>query len=111
MVFATFAAVFFGNTLFHFTRDWQIIRDVGLLRAFVNYQASLFYCFILATAVSISQLRKRGSKSNALVRGHILPALGVGLFYCLLNVFVTDERSYPFFEYLKYLASLFFVPF
>jgi hypothetical protein len=90
MVFATFAAVFFGNTLFHFTRDWQIIRDVGLLRAFVNYQASLFYCFILATAVSISQLRKRGSKSNALVRGHILPALGVGLFYCLLNVFVTD---------------------
>jgi len=109
MVFATFAAVFFGNTFFHFTRDWQIIRHVGLLRAFVNYQASLLYCFILAAAVSISQLRKRGPKSNAILRGHIFPALGVGLFYCLLNVFVTDERGYPFLEYLKYFASLFYV--
>ena len=83
MVFATFAAVFFGNTLFHFTRDWQIIRDVGLLGAFVNYQASLLYCFILAAAVSISQLRKRGSKSNAILRGHIFPALGVGIVLLL----------------------------
>jgi hypothetical protein len=111
VVFATFAAVFFGNTFFHFTRDWQIIRDVGLLRAWVSYQASLFYCFILASAVSISQLRKRGPKSTSVIRGHIWPAAGVGLFYCLLNVFVTDERGYSFFEYLKYFASLFFIRF
>ena len=111
VVLATFAAVFFGNAFFHFTRDWQMIRDLGLLHAIVNYEASLFYCLILATAVSISQLRKHSSKSNAIVRGHILPAVGVGLFYCLLNVFVTDERSYPFVEYLKYFASLFFIRF
>jgi len=111
MVFATFAAVFFGNTFFHFTRDWQIICDVGIWRAIENYEASLFYCFILAAALSISQLRKRGPKIPTLVRGHILPAVGVGLFYCLLNIFVTCERSYPFFEYLKYLASLFFIRF
>jgi hypothetical protein len=111
LIFATFAAVFFGNTFFHFTRDWQIIRDVGLWRAWMNYQASMFYCFVLASAVSISQLRKRGPKLTSVIRGRILPAVGVGLFYCLLNVFVTDERAYPFSEYLRYFASLFFIRF
>jgi hypothetical protein len=111
MIFATFAAVCFGNAFFHFTRDWQIIRDVGLWRAIVNDEAYLFYCIALATGVSISQLRKRGSKSDSIIRGHLLPVLGVGLFYCLLNIFDTDERMYPFIDYWKYLASLFFIRF
>ena len=33
MIFATFAAAFFGNGLYHFTRDWEIIRDMGLWKA------------------------------------------------------------------------------
>ena len=31
MIFATFAAVFFGNSFYHLTRDWQFIRDDGTL--------------------------------------------------------------------------------
>lgn len=109
VVFATFAAVLFGNAFFHFTRDWQIIRDVGFMKALVNYEASLLYCFILAAALSISQLRKRGARPAGFVRGRLLPAATVCLFYCLLNVFVTDERSYSLTVYLRYLASLFFL--
>jgi hypothetical protein len=110
-IFATFAAVFFGNTFYHFTRDWQIIRDQGFLRAAVNYEASLVYCFILALAVSISELRKRKSRSASFVRGRLMPGLGVGFFYCLLNVFVIDERGYPLSAYIKYFMSLFSVDF
>ncbi|MGD0902863.1 MAG: hypothetical protein ABR924_07965, partial [Terracidiphilus sp.] len=109
MVFATFAAVFFGNAFYHFTRDWQIIRDDGLWRSVVNFQVYLFYCLVLATGLSISQLRKRGPRPPGLIRGVVIPALGVGLFYCLLDVFGSEERIYPLSEHFRFLASLFFV--
>ena len=111
MAFATFAAAFFGNAFFHFTRDWQIIRDDGLWKAIANYEALLLYCAVLAAALSVSQLRKRGPRPVGLFRGHVLPAFGVGLFYCLLSVFDTSERMYPLAEHLRYFASLFFIHF
>jgi hypothetical protein len=111
MTFATFAAAFFGNAFFHFTRDWQIIRDAGLRGAMANFQALLFYMLALATALSISQLRKRRPRPVGFFRGRLLPAFGVGLFYCLLSVFETQERMYPLVEHLRYLASLFFIRF
>ena len=109
MAFATFAAAFFGNAFFHFTRDWQIIRDDGLWKAIANYEALLFYCAVLAAALSVSQLRKRGPRPAGFFRGRLLPAFGVGLFYCLLSVFETAERMYPLVEHLRYFASLFFI--
>ena len=111
MAFATFAAAFFGNAFYHFTRDWQIIRDDGLWKAIVNYEALLFYCAVLAAALSVSQLRKRGQRPAGLFRGRLLPAFGVNLFYCLLSVFETSERMYPLVEHLRYFASLFFIHF
>ena len=109
MVFATFAAAFFGNSFYHLVRDWQIIRDDGLWRAMANYQVLLFYNFALTAGLCISQLRKRGRPPAGLFRGRLLPAFGVGFFYCLLNVFETSERMYPLSEHLRYLASLFFI--
>lgn len=111
VIFATFAAAFFGNAFYHFTRDWQIIRDDGLWRAMANFQVFLFYCFLLAVGLSISQLRKRGPKPPGFVRGHLIPALGVLFFYCLLDVFGATERNYALIDHLKYLASLFFIHF
>jgi hypothetical protein len=111
VAFATVAAAFFGNAFYHFARDWQIIRDNGLWTAINSYQTFLFYCLVLATALSLSQMRKRGPRPGGLVRGHILPALGVWIFYCLLNIFVTNERGYSLVEHLRYLASLFFIQF
>ena len=109
MMFATFAAVFFGNGFFHFTRDWQIIRDLGLWKALVNYQTMLFYNAILTAGLCISQLRKRGPRPVGFLRGHLLPAFGVGIFYCLLSVFEISERTYPLVEHLRFFESLFFI--
>jgi hypothetical protein len=111
MVFATFAAAFFGNAFYHFTRDYEVIRDRGLWQAIMSSQVSLFYCFILAASLSISQLRIRGTRSSGFVRGQLLPSVGVVLFYCLLNIFATDDRNVPLVEYLRYLASLFSINF
>lgn len=111
MVFATFAAACFGNAFFHFTMGWKIVRDAGLWRALVNFQTFFFYCFVLAAALSISQLRKRGPRPAGFFRGRVVPAFGVLLFYCLLNVFVCARGSYPLVEHLKYLAGLFFIHF
>ena len=111
LIFATFAAAFFGNAFYHFTRDWSIIRDSGLKHALAGYQVYLFYCFALATALSISQLRKRGPKPKGFMRGRLLPAISVSFFYCLLDVFGSTERNYPLIEHLRFLASLFFIKF
>ena len=111
MVFATFAAAFFGNAFYHFTRDWQIIQDKGFWITFANFESYLLYCFILALGLSVSQLRKRASRPKDLVFGRLLPALGVCLFYCLLNIFDSEVKDYPFIEHLRFLASLFFVHF
>jgi hypothetical protein len=111
MIFATFAAAFFGNSLYHLMRDWQIVRDDGLWNAISNYQVLFFYNAFLAAGLCVSQLRKRNTKPGGFVRARLLPAVGVGFFYCILNVFDSDERMYPLVEHLKYLAGLFFIHF
>lgn len=108
-IFATFAAAFFGNSLYHLIRDWQLIRDQGLWHSVAAYQVLFFYNATLAAGLCVSQLRKRGPRQAGILRGRILPALGVGCFYCLLSVFDIDERMYPLAVHVKYLASLFFI--
>jgi hypothetical protein len=111
MIFAIFAAAFFGNAFYHFTRDWSFIRDGGLRKAAWNFQTYFFYCFILAAALSVSQLRKHNPKPRGFVRGRLLPTSSVILFYCLLDVFGSSQYNYPLVEHLRYLASLFFIRF
>ena len=111
LIFATFAAACFGNAFFHFTRDWWIIRDIGLRRAAASFQVYVFYCFVLATALSVSQLRKRGPRPTGLIRGRLLPAFSVGTFYCLLEVFDSAPGTYPLIQHFRYFASLFGIHF
>src|ERR1039458_1827677 len=78
IMFATFAAVLFGNAFYHFTRDWQSIRNEGLWNAIANYQVFFFYCAALTTALSISQLRRQRRKPTGFVRSRLFPIVGVG---------------------------------
>jgi hypothetical protein len=111
LAFATFAAAFVGNGFYHFTRDWQIIRDIGPWRAMLNYQTTFFYNAALTTGLCVSQLRNRRPRPAGLFRGKIIPVFGVCSFYCFLSVFQISERMYPLVEHLRFLASLFFVHF
>lgn len=111
LAFATFAAAFVGNGFYHFTRDWQIIRDLGPWKALENYQTMFFYNSVLTIGLCVSQLRKRGPKPIGFFRGHVFPILGVCSFYCLLSVFEISERMYPLIDHLRFFASLFFISF
>ena len=57
IVFATFAAACFGNAFYHFGRDVNYVAQLGLWRALTGFQVYLFYGFLLAAGISISQLR------------------------------------------------------
>jgi hypothetical protein len=111
MIFATFAAACFGNFFFHFIRDWQMLRDQGLAKTISEDEGFAFYCVALATMLSISQLRKKRAKPAGILRGHILPAVGVCFLFSLLNIFVPETKTqrYALMDYFRYLASLFFI--
>lgn len=111
IIFATFAAVVFGNSFFHLTRDWNFIQQQGLWKALVSYQVLFFYSVVLAVGLSISQLRRRSHRATHRFCSHVLPTLGVLLFYCLLGVFIDEDRLYPLTVHLRYLGSLFFIHF
>lgn len=109
LVFATFSAAFFGNAFFHFILDCRAIRLAGIERALTNFQVPLFYFFILAAALSISQIRKRGPRPTGFIRGRLWPVFCVLMFYCVLGVFDVLQPQYPLVEHLRFLASLFFI--
>jgi len=109
MIFATAAAAFFGNGFYHFMRDWQIIQNLGLWKALVNYQTMFFYNAALTIGLCVSQVRMRKPRPAGLLRRHILPVFGVVGFYCLLSVFEISERVYPLVEHFRFFASLFFI--
>jgi hypothetical protein len=110
-VFATFAAVVFGNSFYHFTRDWHFIQSDGLLKSIVTYDVSIVYNVVLATGLSISQLRKRGPRHAGFLRGRLLPSIGVCFFYTIVLVFGSASRVFSIMETLRYLASMFFIHF
>lgn len=107
--FATFVAIAFGNSYFHLVRDWQFIQRDGLWKGLAGYQVLLFYNVIMATAIAVSQLRKRNPISAGFFRRRIVQPAGVVFFYCLLGVFGDETRSYTLGVHLKYFASLFFI--
>jgi hypothetical protein len=106
MAVATFAAAGFGNAFYHFIRDLKYISELGLWRALAAYHVYIFYCIVLATAITISQLRKRPAPTG-FFRARVVPAVCVSLFYCLLHIFDYTERTYPITEHFRFLAHLF----
>jgi hypothetical protein len=107
LVAAIFAAACFGNAFFHFARDMDFVQNLGLARALASYQVYLFYCAVLAAAISISQLRHREPAQTGFFRGQVWPSFLVALFYCLLDVFGSSDRSFPLVEHFRFFAHLF----
>ena len=106
-VVATFAAAFFGNVLYHFFRDLKPISELGLWRALVGFHVYMFYCLLLASGISISQLRANRARPTDFLRGRLIPVLSVALFYILINVFAYLGRDYPIREHFRYFFHLF----
>jgi hypothetical protein len=104
-----FVAACFANAYYHFTRDLWFIQVEGLWGSLKSFQVFLFYCVILASAISISRVRGRPDPSKGFIRCTLVPAFLVSVFYCLLGIFSTTDRNYPLLEHLRFLAHLFFL--
>ena len=107
LVGAIFAAACFGNAFYHFGRDLTFVQQLGLGGALAGYQVCIFYCILLAAAISVSQLRHRKPAPDGFIRGQLWPSFLVVLFFCLLDVFGSTERNYPLVEHFRFLGHLF----
>lgn len=108
-VCATFVTIVFGDTFYHVTRDWHFLRERGLWQGLASYQIEIVYMVVLATALSISQLRKRGPRNHGFLRGRVLPACWVAGFYILVSFFETETRTFTLAQTVRYFASMFFI--
>jgi hypothetical protein len=111
MTVATFSAACLGNMIFHFTRDLLFIRNLGLWKAVTGFQVYAFYCVVLATAISISQLRHREERpQRGWLRDQLCPVLCVTGFYCVLHIFDTQDRTIGigvYFRFLKHILNIY----
>jgi hypothetical protein len=85
---ATLAAATFGNFLFHYLRDIEIVPKVGLWEAMLTKGSYMVYTLLLGVGIGVSQLRqkKRLAEEHWAKRRLLRPAIVMG-FYCLLSVF------------------------
>ncbi len=110
---ATIAAATVGNMLYHFLRNYQDVAEMGLWRALVGFQVYVLYATALGLGVGISQLRGHGRERSP---GHpqwwrrALATAGVLSFFCLLEIFDQEGRSYGMGLYLRFFLRLFLIP-
>jgi hypothetical protein len=107
LVFATFAAAFFGNIFYHFFQRLDFIVQLGFWHSLAGFHVYVFYCFLLASGISVSQLRAGRAKPTGFLRARVLPAVSVVFFYILINIFAYLGRDYPIREHFRFFAHLF----
>lgn len=106
--FATFMAAGVGNALYHFIRDINTVAIMGLAKASANYTSYLFYCFVLAIGIGISQARMNAGRKPALtLPGTLWSVLCVWTFFVSLRVFGDETRILSLQDRFSFFASLF----
>jgi hypothetical protein len=109
MLFATWVAVGLGVPLFHFVRDIDVVRELGLWRAVTGYHVFMAYATMLSIGIGISQIRKvnaPGDLQGSFLRTRVLPIAGVILFFCVVSVFDELPPTAPIREHLLFLTRL-----
>jgi hypothetical protein len=108
MFTATFMAAGVGNALWHFMADIHLVAVEGLWGAISSFSSYLFYSFVLAIGVGLSQVRaSMGYRPSATLAGRLYAFLFIWSFVVLLRVFSDGTRDHTFEQRLRFLLSLF----
>jgi hypothetical protein len=108
LFFATFMAAGVGNALFHFMNEIELLETLGFWGMVETFHSYLFYCFVLATGIGISQVRANaGYKPSPTIWGRIQSFFVVWGFVTLLHIFGDESRNHSLTERAYYLASMF----
>jgi D-alanyl-lipoteichoic acid acyltransferase DltB (MBOAT superfamily) len=87
---------------------WNCLRTMGVGGMVETYLSYLFYCFVLATGIGISQVRANaGYKPSPSVWGRVQSFVVVWGFVTLLHIFSDESRNHTFLERMHYLIGLF----
>lgn len=106
--FATFMAAGVGNAVVHFIRDVKLVATMGWWWTVETYTSYLFYCFVLACGIGISQARaSAGFKPATGFWGSLCSVLCVWAFFVCLYVFGDETRTYTLGERLSFMFHLF----
>lgn len=108
LFFATMAAAGFGNVLYHFLRDIDVIIKRGLWDALLSFHVYMFYGVVLGTAIGLSQLfeKKKRQDMSWLKKNIISPFCVIG-FYCVLSIFDDPDRTLTIVDNFAFLFRLF----
>jgi hypothetical protein len=109
---ATLGAATVGNMIYHFLRDFHYVAEMGLWRAIVGFQVYAFYTTTLGLGIAISQLRNHGkerSPGDTQWWRRALATSGALLFFCLLEIFDQEGRSYGLGIYWRFFLHLFLI--
>jgi len=127
--FATLAAAGFGNALYHYLRDAEVLVERGPWGALLAFRSYLVYGLLLGGAVALSQLRaaraqagtagtagtaataatSATSSPTASWRDELSRALApvtICLFFCLLGVFDDPTRTRSLGSQCSFVLSL-----
>jgi hypothetical protein len=103
---ATFMAAGFGNFLYHYLRDVQVIIAVGPLQALVASQVHMVYCGLLAVGIFFSQQRRMKKKREPTsVFAQVRAIAGVWLTFAVLNSLLALDRRSSLAQHIEFLID------
>jgi hypothetical protein len=105
--FATMAAAFFGNFLFHFLLHFDSIIAKGMFAALQSDFSLMFYFFVLGNAIFVSQWRKLKGGRYAWNLPQPFTTITVLLFYSIVSIFGYDDKWDDLPGNLKFFLALF----
>ena len=71
----------FGNFFYHFFGNLGYIEDSGFWKALAESQGYIFYTVMRAGGIGISQLREGRVETTGWIRGRLVPAFCVTVFF------------------------------
>jgi len=108
LFFATFMAAGVGNLIYHFVRDINAVKSMGLLNAIIRYEGYIFYSVVLATGIAISQIRvRKDSQFSSSVIGRLWSFIVIWSFFVSIYIFGEEYPLYTLGERLSFMGNLF----
>ena len=105
---ATFCAACVGNVLFSLVAQAHLFAEYGLWGTLMRFESYMFYAFVLAAALVLSQLRKRKPKpEDGFWRYEVSPRLIVIGFFCLIQIFADESGHLGLSERMTFFLQLF----
>ena len=107
MFAATLAAATFGNMIYHFFRDIDLVFQLGPWKAITGFRVYALYTLALGCGIGVSQMWQQRVSALQSWWGRVLPATRVIAFFCLLHIFDYTGRDHSIAQHMRFLLHLF----